>query len=268
MSTIRLSAVICTAFIVVASCTKVPVTGRNQLNMIPEDQMVSMALTSYSDFLKQNPATAATDPQAQLVKNTGEKIKTAVIKYMKQNKMYDRIKNYKWEFNLVKSKEVNAWCMPGGKVVVYSGLLNVTKDEPSLALVMGHEIGHAIARHGNERMSQGLLAQFGSIALDVATIDKPAETRALFNAAYGAGATVGVLLPFSRLQETEADKLGLIFMAMAGYNPRSAPEFWKRMAEQGQGQPPEFLSTHPSDDTRIKNIKEFMPEALKYYKGQ
>ncbi len=260
------SIIIVAVLLLAESCSKVPVTGRNQLNMIPEDQMVSMALSSYSDFLKQHPAVPATNTQAMLVKKTGEKIKTSVISYMRKNKMYDRIKNYKWEFNLVNSKEVNAWCMPGGKVVVYSGLLDVTKDEPSLALVMGHEIGHAIARHGNERMSQGLLAQFGSIALDVATIDKPAETRALFNAAYGAGATVGVLLPFSRLQETEADKLGLIFMAMAGYDPRTAPDFWKRMAAVGGGKPPEFLSTHPSDETRIKNLKEFMPEALNYYK--
>jgi predicted Zn-dependent protease len=254
------------SLLIVTACTKVPVTGRNQLNMLPESQMVAMGLTSYSDFLKEHPAEPATNGDAQLVKRTGEKIKNSVIIYMRKNKMYDRISDYKWEFNLVNSKEVNAWCMPGGKVVVYSGLLPVTKDESSLALVMGHEIGHAIARHGNERMSQGLLAEFGSVALDVATMNKPAETRALFNTAYGAGATVGVLLPFSRLQETEADKLGLIFMAMAGYDPRTAPEFWKRMASLGGGKPPEFLSTHPSDETRIKNLKEFMPEALKYYK--
>lgn len=254
--------------ILITACSKVPLTDRKQLNLLPESQMVAMGLTSYSEFLKENPPAATSNPNTVLVKNVGEKIKTAVVKYMRDNKMYDRIKDYKWEFNLVESKEVNAWCMPGGKVVVYSGLLAVTKDEPSLALVMGHEIGHAIARHGNERMSQGLLAQGGGIALDLglALANKPAETRALFNTAYGVGAQVGVLLPYSRLQETEADKLGLIFMAMAGYNPRSAPDFWKRMSAVGGTKPPELLSTHPSDATRIKNLNDFMPQALKYYK--
>jgi len=254
--------------VLLMSCSKVPLTERKQINLLPESQMVAMALTSYNDFLKENPPVAPSSPQTQLVKNTGEKIKNAVIRYMNENKMGDRIKDYKWEFNLVNSKEVNAWCMPGGKVVVYSGLFPVTKDEKGLAMVMGHEIAHAIARHGNERMSQQLLAMTGGLALDVAMANKPAETRALFNAAYGVAANVGVLLPYSRLQETEADKLGLIFMAMAGYDPRTAPEFWKRMAAAGGGKVPEFLSTHPSNETRINNINKFMPTAMKYYHPQ
>jgi len=185
---------------------------------------------------------------------------------MRDNNLYDRIKDYKWEFNLVDSKDVNAWCMPGGKVVVYSGLLPVTKNEESLALVIGHEIAHAIARHGNERMSQQLLAATGGLALDVALINKPAETRQLFNTAYGVGANLGVLLPYSRLHETEADKLGLIFMAMAGYNPAIAPDFWKRMAAVSGNKVPEILSTHPSNETRIHDLNKFMPTAMKYYK--
>lgn len=255
------------ALLLLTACSKVPITNRNQVNLLPESQMIAMSLAEYRDFLQEHPPAPASDPNTQLVQRTGLRVKDAVISYMKKNKQYDKIKNYKWEFNLVNSKEVNAWCMPGGKVVVYSGLLAVTQDEPSLALVMGHEIGHAIARHGNERMSQALMAQFGSIALDVATYKQDPQKRALFQSAYGIGATVGVLLPFSRLQETEADKLGLVFMAMAGYNPQGAPDFWKRMAAQNSGgKPPEFLSTHPSDATRIKNIKDFMPKAMKYYK--
>jgi predicted Zn-dependent protease len=251
--------------LVIVSCTKVPLSDRKQLNLLPESQMIAMALTSYNDFLKQNPPVSNSASNTQLVKNVGEKVKNAVVKYMQQNKLYDRVKDYRWEFNLVDSKDVNAWCMPGGKVVVYSGLLAVTKDEASLALVMGHEIAHAVARHGNERMSQQLLAQTGGLALDVAMMNKPAETRAMFNTAYGVGSTVGVLLPYSRLQESEADKLGLIFMAMAGYDPRSAPAFWQRMAAAGGVKTPELLSTHPSNETRIRDINQFMPTALKYY---
>lgn len=251
----------------VVACSKVPLTNRKQMNLIPESELVAMSLTSYKDFLKDNPPVNSADADAQMVKRVGERVKNAIVKYMQQNKLYSRIKDYKWEFNLVNDKQVNAWCMPGGKVVVYAGLLPVTKDEPSLALVMGHEIAHAIARHGNERMSQGLLAQAGGMAVDFATLNKNPQTRALFMTAYGVGANVGVLLPYSRLQESEADKLGLIFMAMAGYDPRVGPDFWKRMSAASGGQKvPEILSTHPSDQTRINNLNKFMPQALKYYK--
>ena len=228
--------------------------------------MVAMALTSYSDFLKEHPPVVNSNADAQMVKRVGERVKDAVVQYMRDHNLYDRIKDYKWEFNLVDSKDVNAWCMPGGKVVVYSGLLPVTKNEESLALVMGHEIAHAIARHGNERMSQQLIAATGGLALDVALMNKPAETRQLFNTAYGVGANLGVLLPYSRLHETEADKLGLIFMAMAGYNPAIAPDFWKRMAAVSGNKVPEILSTHPSSETRIHDLNKFMPTAMKYYK--
>jgi predicted Zn-dependent protease len=202
-----------------------------------------------------------------MVKRVGQNIQAAVTKYMNQNKLGSRIAGYKWEFNLVEDKAVNAWCMPGGKVVVYSGLLPVTQTEPALAVVMGHEIAHAVARHGNERMSQQLLAQAGETALSVALANKSPQTQAAFMTAYGVGSQVGVLLPYSRLQESEADKLGLIFSAMAGYDPREAPAFWQRMAKaSGGGAPPEILSTHPSDQTRINDLNKFMPQALKYYK--
>lgn len=248
------------------SCSKVPITNRKQMNLLPESELQSMALAEYQGFLKQNPAVTGTS-DAQMVKNIGAKIQVAVVQYMNQNKLGKRISNYKWEFNLVNSKEVNAWCMPGGKVVVYSGLLPVTQDETSLAIVMGHEIAHAVARHGNERMSQSMVAAVGGMALDVALSQKSAQTRSIFLTSYGVGSTLGILA-YSRTQETEADKLGLIFAAMAGYDPQKAIPFWQRMATAGGGKPPELLSTHPSDDTRIKNLRAFMPQALKYYKGK
>jgi predicted Zn-dependent protease len=200
-----------------------------------------------------------------MVKRVGRRIQGAVEKYMTDNNFRHQLEGYQWEFNLVESKEVNAWCMPGGKVVVYTGILPVAKDENGLAVVMGHEIAHAVAKHGNERMSQGLLTELGGVALSVALRDKPQQTQRLFMNAFGVGAQVGVLLPFSRTHESEADHLGLIFMAMAGYDPHGAVTFWERMAQQGGSKPPEFLSTHPSDQTRINKIKAELPEALKYY---
>ncbi|HQW23919.1 MAG TPA: M48 family metallopeptidase [Bacteroidia bacterium] len=250
--------------LLLTACSKVPISNRKQLNLLPESEMVSMSLTSYQDFLKQNPPINGT-PESQMVKNIGAKIQSAVITYLGQNKMGDRVAGYKWEFNLVNSKEVNAWCMPGGKVVVYSGILPLTQDEASLAVVMGHEIAHAVARHGNERMSQMLMQQMGGMALDVALSTKSAETKNMFMTAYGAGSNLGILA-YSRTHETEADKLGLIFSAMAGYDPQKAITFWQRMAAQGGAKPPELLSTHPSDATRIKDLQAYMPTALKYYK--
>jgi len=201
-----------------------------------------------------------------MVKQTGAKIQNAVERYMADNNLSSRLNGYKWEFNLVEDEQVNAWCMPGGKVVVYSGILPVTADEAGLAVVMGHEIAHAIAEHGNERMSQQLLQQIGAVGLMVAMKDEPAQTQALWLTVYGVGTTVGVILPYSRTQESEADHLGLIFMSMAGYDPHIATAFWQRMAKSGGATPPEFLSTHPSYDTRINNINSWIPEAMKYYK--
>jgi predicted Zn-dependent protease len=250
------------------SCSKVPITGRKQVNLLPESTLMSMSLSSYRDFLSQHPAISTSDENAQMVQRVGQKIAQAVTKFMRQKNMSKRIQGYKWEFNLVNDPAVNAWCMPGGKVVVYSGLLPVTQTETSLACVMGHEIAHAVARHGNERMSQQLLAVAGGIGLDLALSQQPEQTRNIFLTSYGVGSTLG-MLKYSRTHETEADKMGLIFMAMAGYNPEESIAFWQRMAQSGGGpKPPEFISTHPSDETRIKEIKAFLPTAKKYYTPQ
>jgi predicted Zn-dependent protease len=247
------------------SCSTVPHTGRSQLNMIPGNEMLSMSYQQYDQFLKEN-RVSTNQAAVNMVKQTGAKIKDAVELYMQQNNLSDRLEGYRWEFNLVENEMVNAWCMPGGKVVVYTGILPVTQDEAGLAVVMGHEIAHAIAEHGNERMSQQLLQQAGAVGLMVAMKDEPVQTQAMWLAVYGVGTQVGIMLPYSRTHESEADRLGLIFMAMAGYNPSEAPEFWQRMASQGGGQPPEFLSTHPSHETRIENLNSWIPEAMKYYK--
>jgi predicted Zn-dependent protease len=248
------------------SCEKVPITGRKQVSLIPESDMISMSLTNYSEFLAKNPAMPATNANEILVKKVGTKIQHAVEDFFKQQKLSSRLDGYKWEFNLVNQNTVNAWCMPGGKVVVYSGLLPVTETESALACVMGHEIGHAVARHGNERMSEGLLVQAGGAALSVALSQKPQLTKDLFMQSYGITSQLG-MLKYSRTHESEADKLGVVFMAMAGYNPEDALPFWERMKKASGGNaPPEILSTHPSDDTRIADLKAFMPEALKYYK--
>ncbi|MBK6839437.1 MAG: M48 family metallopeptidase [Bacteroidetes bacterium] len=256
-----LSFVLLVLFLV--SCSKVPITKRKQINLLPESEMMSMSLTSYREFLSQHPPVNGSS-EAGMVKNVGAKISASVTRYMNQNGYAKRVQGYQWEFNLVNSNEANAWCMPGGKVVVYSGLLPITQDESSLAIVMGHEVAHAVARHGNERMSQMMVSTLGGMALDVALSQKSAETRSIFMTAYGAGSVLGTLA-YSRTHETEADKLGLIFAAMAGYDPQKAIVFWERMASKGGAKPPELLSTHPSDQTRIKNLKEFMPTALSYY---
>lgn len=248
------------------ACQKVPITGRKQLTLVPESEMISLSLTSYRDFLSKNPPVADSDPNTQMVKNVGRKVSQAVEAFMKEKGLSSRLQGYKWEFNLVNNKEVNAWCMSGGKVVVYSGLLPVTQTETALACVMGHEIAHAVARHGGERMSQGLLQQAGGLALDVALAQKPQLTRDILLQSYGAGSTLG-LLAYSRTQESEADKMGLVFMAMAGYDPGEAVAFWERMAKAGGGQAQlELLSTHPSDARRIADIKAYLPTARKYYK--
>ncbi len=248
------------------SCSTVPLTGRQQLSLLPESQLVAMSMTSYDDFLREHNL-SDDRRKTDLVKRVGDNIAKAVIEYMGDNGMSSRIDNYEWEFNLVEEDVPNAWCMPGGKVVVYTGILPYTKTEAGLAVVMGHEIAHAVARHGNERMSQAMLIETGGLALAAAVDEKPEETKSLFMMAYGVGTSVGVSLPYSRAHETEADKLGLIFMAMADYDPTTAVEFWQRMSESGGRKPPEFLSTHPSDQTRITDLEAFLPKALQYYKG-
>lgn len=249
------------------SCSTVPITGRKQFSILPSSTMLSMSLQQYDEFLKTNKI-SHNQELTQMVKRVGKNIQEAVEQYFNEKNMSYELRDYDWEFNLVEGQEINAWAMPGGKVVVYEGIMPVAKDDAGLAVVMGHEIAHAIAEHGNERMSQGLFAQMGGMALSKALEEKPEKTRQLWMTAFGIGAQYGVILPFSRLQETEADRLGLIFMAMAGYDPNEAIGFWMRMSQAKEGQaPPEFLSTHPSDETRIRKIKESIPEAKQYYQS-
>jgi predicted Zn-dependent protease len=252
----------------VIACSTNPLTKKSQLTLLPESELQAMGIQQYQQFLSANKVVSASNNRdAEMVRRVGQRITKAVETYYAQNSISDKLSGFNWEYNLVDDKAVNAWCMPGGKIVVYTGLLPVSQNEAALAAVMGHEVSHALLQHGNQRMSQGLLQQLGGVALSVAVANKPAETQNLFLAAYGAGTTVGVMLPFSRKQELEADRFGLIFTAMAGYNPQEAIALWERMEKASNGQkPPEFLSTHPSEGTRIDQLKQYMPEALKYYK--
>jgi predicted Zn-dependent protease len=245
------------ALAALAACQSVPYTKRSQLVLVSAGEEAALGENSYKDALAKAKLSADAAATA-MVRRVGERIAVAADK-----------PDFKWEFNLIDDpKTVNAWCLPGGKVAVYSGILPVTQDENGLAVVMGHEIAHALARHGSERMSQGLLAQLGGVALAAAMASKPAETQQLAQQAYGAGATVGVLLPYSRAQESEADHIGLILMAKAGYEPGAAVPFWGRMARAagGKDSTPEFLRTHPADDKRIAKIEEELPEARGYLK--
>ena len=261
-------AVLLVLLFMLSGCSQIEFSGRKQFNLVPDSMMHSMSFQNYGDFLAQNKLSTNTE-QTQMVRRVGNRIQQAVEKYCADNGIQDRLAGYAWEFNLVEDPNVNAWCMPGGKVVVYTGLLPITQTETGLAVVMGHEIAHAFAKHGAERMTQGLVVEMGNMALSKAMEDRPEQTKNLFMTSYGIGSQVGVLLPFSRLHENEADHLGLLFMAMAGYNPEEAPVFWERMAAQKKGAaPPEFLSTHPADDTRIQNLKDLLPEAMEYYRQQ
>jgi len=251
------------------ACSHNAITGRNQLHLYSDSDVQSLAATEYSKFIGSNKViSTGASGDAALVRKVGERLTSAINRYYTEKGLTKELEGYKWEYNLVDSKEVNAWCMPGGKIVVYSGLLPVTQTETALAIVMGHEITHALAKHGNERMSQQAVQQLGGEALSVAIANKTPAAQNLFLGAYGVGTTVGAILPFSRGQETEADKYGLVFAAMAGYNPEEAISFWERMKKMSESskKPPELLSTHPSDDNRIAKLKEFMPEAIKYYK--
>lgn len=256
------------AGIIFYGCQTNAVTGKKSLQLVSESEMISMSLTEYDKFLSEHPPLPATDQRVIMVRSCGTRIQKAVEQFYAQKNSTKDLEGFQWTFNVVNENVVNAWCMPGGKVVVYTGLLPVTQDEQSLAIVMGHEIAHAIARHGSQRMSSAMLIQFGGAALSVALSQKPALTQQLFSQAYGVTTGLGSL-KYSRSHETEADKMGLIFAAMAGYNPEVAVSFWERMAASGGGQkPPELLSTHPSDETRIRDLKAYMPEAKKYYKPQ
>jgi predicted Zn-dependent protease len=247
-------------------CSTVPISGRQQMTLIPESQLVAMSGQQYMEFMK-TVRLSRNRGQAETIRAVGQRLRSAVEQYAALHNLSSQFSSYKWEFNLVESEEINAWAMPGGKVVFYTGILPLTANEAGIAVVMGHEIAHVMARHGNERMSQGLLVQFGGMALYTALQDRPLETQQLWMTVFGVGAQLGIMLPYSRLHEKEADRLGMIIMAMAGYDPGAALEFWQRMSTLNKGErPPEFLSTHPSDSTRIRLIKKNIPEAMQYYR--
>jgi len=259
-------ATIFTLCLALAACATVPLTGRKSLSLIPSAELLSLSDQEYAKVLTESKL--STDRrQIQMVTRVGNRIARAAEEFLKESGVQDKIENYKWEFNVIKDdKTANAWCMPGGKVAVYTGILPYTKNDAGLAAVLGHEVAHAIAKHGNERMSQSLVAQLGGVALSVALKDQPEATNQIFMAAYGVTANVAALLPYSRLHENEADRIGLTLMAKAGYDPHEAVRFWEAMNEKGGSRPPTFLSTHPAPETRIEKIKSYIPEAMRYYK--
>lgn len=253
-------------FLGVASCKVNPFTGKKVLNFYPNSQIFPMAFAQYDQFLGENETIDGTT-EAHMITKVGQRISSAAERWLTANGYPGYLKDYKWEYHLVNDKTVNAWCMPGGKIVFYTGILPITQSETGVAVVMGHEVAHALADHGAQRMSAGTLQQVGAVAGNIAIQDE--KKRNMFNQFYGVGSQVLGMLPFSRSHETEADRIGLQIMAIAGYNPDEAAELWKRMKANSGGQaPPEFMSTHPSNDTRISNLTAWAPlakeEAAKY----
>lgn len=247
-----------------AHCAKVPITGRRQLKLIKSSEMQALSFAQYNEVKATSKLVPDSDPRTKMVKEVGAKISNAVTRFLSTNGYKDRLSEFQWEFNLTEENTVNAWCMPGGKVMFYTGILPICDGEEGVAVVMGHEIAHAIARHGNERMSQQMAVQGIGALGTIGTSGASPAVQAIFNQSFGIGSQLG-LLKFSRSNETEADKMGLVFMTMAGYEPSTAAEFWKRMSAGKSGQaPPEFMSTHPSDERRIKDILDYLPEARKW----
>ena len=252
------------------ACSTVPLTGRKQITqLVPNSQVLPMAYQQYSQVLKKSNLSKDI-AQIQQVKRVGRRIQKAVEQYFMNINQPDYLKNYRWDYNVINQDQLNAWCLPGGKVAFYSGILPVCQTDAGVAVVMGHEIAHAIANHGQERLNQQLINQLGGIGLAIAVKKQPERTKQMALTAFGLGSQLGVILPFSRKHESEADRIGLIFMSMAGYNPREAPKFWQRMKNEttkkgGSRKAPEFLSTHPLPDTRIQALNAMMPEALRHY---
>jgi Zn-dependent protease with chaperone function len=257
---------ITTVLLLLAACSTVPLINRKQILLVPQVELLSMSYNNYDQFLDTSKvSTNYTD--VNRVKTAGKNISEGVETFLKEKGLEKRIDQFNWEFNLIENDVPNAWCMPGGKVVFYSGILPLCQNDDGIAVVMGHEIAHAVARHGNERMSQSLMVAAGGMALSEFMKSKPQQTQEIFLSAFAIGSQVGVLLPYSRKHEYEADKLGLIFMAMAGYNPNESIKFWERMMEYSGPKPPEFLSTHPAGEKRIAEMKKNLPEAMTYYEA-
>ena len=254
------------AILILTSCGSVPLTGRRQMLLVSDSELLTASLTQYDEYMKS--ATKSTDKtKSAMVERVGKKIAVATEAYLKQNGLEKELSNFSWDFSLIKSDEVNAFCMPGGKIVVYEGLLPLASSEDELAVVIGHEVAHAVAKHSNERMSQGLMAQYGSSILNAALSTKSTAMQTIGGTVFGLGAQLGVMSPYSRQHEYEADYMGLVFMTMAGYNPNSAVTFWKKMSgASGGGSSSDFMSTHPSDSKRIAEIQRRLPEMEKYKK--
>lgn len=256
---------ICATVLLFTSCGSVPLTGRKQLLLVSDTEVLSSSLTQYNDYIK-TAKKSTSQSQTAMVKRVGQKIAEATEKYMAQSGMSNEIKNFSWEFSLIEDGQINAFCMPGGKIVVYTGLMKLITSDDELAVVIGHEVAHAVAKHSNERMSQQIVAEYGSHILNAALSEKNAALKSIAGTIYGIGTQYGVMLPFSRTHELEADYMGLILMTMAGYNPEVAINFWQKMSSGSTGKVPEFMSTHPSDEHRINKIKEILPELVKYKK--
>ncbi|VAX37927.1 Zn-dependent protease with chaperone function PA4632 [hydrothermal vent metagenome] len=258
---IKITLLISVSTLFITSCTTVPITGRKQFSMVSDAMLLPMAFEQYKGFLKENKISTNIEMTNQ-IKAVGQRISEAVDRYMRAHGMVSKANAYRWEFNLIDDEKVNAWAMPGGKTVFYTGIMPIAKNEDGIAAIMGHEIAHAFARHGAERMSVGMLQQFGGMGVALATDGQKSKQRQIWMAAYGATSQLGSL-KFSRTHESEADKLGVVFMIMAGYDPEEAVLVWTRMSQRSDKQknPPEFLSTHPSNQTRIRNLKAWIPEA-------
>lgn len=246
------------------SCATVPLTGRKSLAVVSNDEIQPLVNEEYKKAVSAEKNLTGT-ANGQSVVRVGQKMAKAVEAYLVSEGYQDLVDDFAWEFNLLESDQINAWCMPGGKVAFYTGILPITKDETGIAVVMGHEIAHAVASHARERMSNGMAINLGLSAFSTSMGQNPTVTQQILLQSVGMGSELG-MLSFSRKHELEADEMGLIFMAMAGYDPRQAPIFWERMSSAGGAAPPEFLSTHPGPDRRIERLNANMPKALEYYK--
>jgi predicted Zn-dependent protease len=262
----KIIAMLAVAAMLLTSCGSVPITGRKQLNLVSDQEVLAASLQQYAAFMQTAPI-STNKIQSAKVTRVGQRIAAATEAYLRYAGLESELQNFAWEFNLVKSDDVNAWCMPGGKIVVYEGIMNLASSDDELAVVIGHEVAHAVAKHSNERMSQQVLAQYGANAIGILTSGKSAATQQIAQQVYGLGAQYGVMQPFSRKHESEADKMGLVLMTIAGYNPDVAVTFWQKMSATSSQEPPEFMSSHPSHATRINDIIKWLPEVKKQYGG-
>lgn len=253
-----------TALMMLSGCGSVPITGRQQLLLVSDQEVLSSSLTQYNSYIK-TAHKSNNAARSAMVSRVGRRIATATEQYLRSAGLAAQVKEFSWEFNLVQSNEVNAFCMPGGKIVVYEGLMKLVSSDDELAVVLGHEVAHAVAKHSNERISQQMLAQYGAQVLGQSLSQKDSRIQAIANTVYGVGAQYGMMLPFSRKHESEADYMGLILMTMAGYNPDVSVNFWRKMSASSGGKVPEIMSTHPSDARRVNDLQKALPEVKAKY---